>query len=169
MLALAALQTSVFAIAPGSLFKVDEFAQKAIAASGISTGLGILCDGWFLLQYSRLYGGIFRIRTKDIYDSYLFFSLSARLPVFGAIISLGALVLFIARIAYNTIPGFVLAMTTIFCVVMGLQFIMRAAEILYCGIHLCGTCVVSSVGVKSSLREEGETNRGTILSGQSIA
>ena len=46
------VDTAVFSIAPGSLFTVDTYARSAIAASSIASGLGIVCDAWFLLRYN---------------------------------------------------------------------------------------------------------------------
>ncbi|KAJ6539838.1 hypothetical protein DFH09DRAFT_69322 [Mycena vulgaris] len=133
LLGIVALETSTFAIAPSpeSLFKVDAFAQRAIAVSSIATGLGILCDAWFILRYYCLQSTVFKTRAKDIYGSYLFFSLSARLPMLGALVSLAALVVFVARVAYNALPVFVAILGIIFCVVMCLQFIIRGTEMFY--------------------------------------
>ena len=46
------VNTAVFSIAPGSLFTVDTYARSAIAASSITSGLGIACDAWFLFRYN---------------------------------------------------------------------------------------------------------------------
>ena len=46
------VDTAVFSIAPGSLFTVGTYARSAIAASSIVSGLGIVCDAWFLLRYN---------------------------------------------------------------------------------------------------------------------
>ena len=46
------VDTAVFSIAPGSLFTVGTYARSAIAASSIASGLGIVCDAWFLLRYN---------------------------------------------------------------------------------------------------------------------
>jgi hypothetical protein len=46
------VNTAVFSIAPGSLFTIDTYARSAIAASSIASGLGIVCDAWFLLRYN---------------------------------------------------------------------------------------------------------------------
>ena len=48
------VDTAVFSMSsgPGSLFNVDSFAQSAVAASSVASGLGISCDAWFLLRYN---------------------------------------------------------------------------------------------------------------------
>ncbi|KAJ7087088.1 hypothetical protein C8R44DRAFT_900732 [Mycena epipterygia] len=131
LLGLVALETSIFTTDPQSLFEVDAFAQKAIAASSVATSFGILCNTWFVLRYYRLESSVFMTRARDIYGSYLFFSLSARLPLAGTLFSLAALTVFIGRIAYNTFPVFVIWLGVAFCLVMGLQFVARGAEVLY--------------------------------------
>jgi len=131
LLGLAALEASVFATDPGSSFKVDDFAQHAIATGSIATGLGIVCDLWFLLRYYRLELPVFITRAKDIYGSYLFFSLSARLPVLSMIISTTSLVFFLGRVAYNSLPGAVVAISLIFVLIMGLQFVVWGVNLLF--------------------------------------
>ncbi|KAJ7216406.1 hypothetical protein GGX14DRAFT_441450 [Mycena pura] len=54
LLGLAAMNMSLFTIDTQSLFKVDDFALKAIATSAVASGLGILCDACFLLQFHHL-------------------------------------------------------------------------------------------------------------------
>ena len=46
------VDAGVFSIAPGYLFTVDTYARSAIAASSIASGLGIVCDAWFLSRYN---------------------------------------------------------------------------------------------------------------------
>ena len=46
------VDTAVFSIAPSSLFTINTYATSAIAASSIASGLGIVCDAWFLLRYN---------------------------------------------------------------------------------------------------------------------
>ncbi|KAJ7087084.1 hypothetical protein C8R44DRAFT_552517, partial [Mycena epipterygia] len=116
---------SLFTTDPQSLFNIDEFAQKTIAAGSIGTSFGLVCTTWFLLRYYRLEPSVFMTRARDVYGSYLFFSLSARLPLFGTLVSLAALALFIGRVAYNTFPVFVIVLGVAFCLVMGLQYVVR--------------------------------------------
>ncbi|KAJ7677657.1 hypothetical protein B0H17DRAFT_944646, partial [Mycena rosella] len=155
--------TSVFAIdpSPQSLFKVDAFAQKAVAASSIATGLGILCTAWFLLRYYRLQSSVFKTRAKDINGSYLSFSLSARLPMLGALVSLAAMVAFIGRIAYNTLPAFVIVLAIAFCLIMGLQFLVRGSEMLYSFIVVLLTVVAAwTAAYRMPRRVDPESDAG---------
>ncbi|KAJ6562472.1 hypothetical protein B0H19DRAFT_942762, partial [Mycena capillaripes] len=122
---------SLFIVDSQSLFKVDVFAQRAVAASSVATVFSLLCDGWFLGRYYRLQTREFLIRARDMYDSFVFFSLSARLPSVGATISLLALGAFAGRIAYRTLPAFVTVLGIMFCLIMGLQFIVRGTEMVY--------------------------------------
>ena len=58
------VDTAVFSMSsgPGSLFNVDSFAQSAVAASSVASGLGISCDAWFLLRYNWADLHTFRVR-----------------------------------------------------------------------------------------------------------
>jgi hypothetical protein len=58
------VNTAVFSMSsgPGSLFNVDKYAQNAIAASSVASGLGIACDAWFLLRYNWADLHTFRVR-----------------------------------------------------------------------------------------------------------
>ncbi|KAJ7918148.1 hypothetical protein B0H13DRAFT_301347 [Mycena leptocephala] len=72
--ALAVVDISLFTIDSQSLFQVGKLEQKAVAASNVATGLGLLCDLWFYGRYYRLQIGVFLNRARDaVYGSYIFF------------------------------------------------------------------------------------------------
>ncbi|KAF8129642.1 hypothetical protein K438DRAFT_869951 [Mycena galopus ATCC 62051] len=133
-LALGAVDMSLLAIDSQSLFKIDLFSQKVIAASSAATGLGLLCDAWFLARYYPLQPRMFMARARDVYGSYAFFSLSARLPSLAILISILALGAFVGHVAYQTMPAFVIVLGVVFAVVMGLQYIVWGSEVFYCSI-----------------------------------
>ncbi|KAJ6522426.1 hypothetical protein DFH09DRAFT_1286849 [Mycena vulgaris] len=135
-LALGAVDMSLLAIDSQSLFKIDLFSQRAIAASSAATGLGLLCDAWFLVRYYPLQPRVFMTRARDVYGSYAFFSLSARLPSLAVLISILALSAFVGRVAYQTLPAFVIVLGVVFAVVMSLQYIIRGSEVFYCSIAM---------------------------------
>ncbi|KAJ7918140.1 hypothetical protein B0H13DRAFT_301243 [Mycena leptocephala] len=140
LLALAAVDMSLFTIDSQSLFQVDVLEKKAVAASSVGTGLGLLCDLWFYGRYYRLQPGVFLSCARDtVYGSYIFFSLSARLPSLGALISLLALVTFVGSVAYRTLAAFVIVLAILFSGVMGLQFIARGTEVFY-------SCISGALG-----------------------
>ncbi|KAJ7727042.1 hypothetical protein B0H14DRAFT_2480271 [Mycena olivaceomarginata] len=117
-----------------SMFKIDLFSQRAIVASSVATFLGLLCDLWFLARYYSLQPRMFMTQAQDVYGSYAFFSLSARLPSLAVLISILALGAFVGRVAYQTLPAFVIALGVVFAVVMGLQYIVRGSEVFYCSV-----------------------------------
>ncbi|KAG6808686.1 hypothetical protein H0H92_003248 [Tricholoma furcatifolium] len=104
LVAIAAVCTAVFAIAPGSFFNVDSFARDAIAASSIASGLGIACDSWFLLRYTWADLHTFIHRARDVYSSYFFFALSARVPALCLFISALTLMIFMGLVAFESEP-----------------------------------------------------------------
>ncbi|KAJ7866443.1 hypothetical protein B0H14DRAFT_2188973, partial [Mycena olivaceomarginata] len=119
---------SLFTIDSQSLFKIDLFSQRAIAASSIASFLGFLCALWFLWRYYPLEPTVFMVPPKlGTYGSYAFFALSARLPSLAVKISVLALGAFVGRVAYQTFPAFVIVLGSIFLAVMVLQFILRGS------------------------------------------
>ncbi|KIL71154.1 hypothetical protein M378DRAFT_154629 [Amanita muscaria Koide BX008] len=128
LVALAALNTAAFSLGRGSIFKVDEWCQCAVAASAISTGLGIACDTWFLFRYTWADLDTFRRRAKDLFDSYFFFCLSARVPALCMVISGVSLMLFLGLVAYEAWPQAVLVISFFIGLMMTLQFLAFTAH-----------------------------------------
>ncbi|KDR68662.1 hypothetical protein GALMADRAFT_230988 [Galerina marginata CBS 339.88] len=128
LVALAAVDTAVFSISPGSIFNVDSWAKGAIATSSIASGLGIACDAWFLLRYHWADLRTFIARARDLYNSYFFFSLSARVPAFCMFISAVSLMAFLGLVAFDAWPQGVLALSFIVGIVMSMQFLVYGAH-----------------------------------------
>ncbi|KAG6886933.1 hypothetical protein C0995_003103 [Termitomyces sp. Mi166 len=118
------VNSAVFAIGPDAIFDVHSFARSAIAASSVSSGLGIATDAWFLLRYNWADLPTFRTRALDIFTTYAFFSLSARVPAFCLFASSLALMVFLGMVAFEVWPGGVLLMCGVVGVVMSLQFLV---------------------------------------------
>ncbi|KAF7366342.1 hypothetical protein MSAN_00890600 [Mycena sanguinolenta] len=131
VLALATIDMSLFAIDAQSLFRINSFSRKAIATSGIATFLGFVCGTWFWGRYRSLQPREFMTRARDIYGSYAFFALSARLPSLAVLISMSALGAFVVCVAYETLPVLTIVLGSIFFIMMGLQFIIRGSEVFY--------------------------------------
>ncbi|EDR06386.1 uncharacterized protein LACBIDRAFT_299945 [Laccaria bicolor S238N-H82] len=128
LVALAAVDTAVFSISPDSLFGVNSYARSAIATSSITSGLGIACDAWFLLRYNWADLQTFIARARDVYGSYFFFSLSARVPGLCMFISALSLMLFLGLVAFDAWPEGVIAVCFMVGVVMSLQFLVYGAH-----------------------------------------
>ncbi|KAJ7165130.1 hypothetical protein C8R46DRAFT_304750 [Mycena filopes] len=166
LLALAAADLSLFTVDSQSLFKIDGASKNAVAASSVSTALGLVSAGWFYSRYSHLQPKIFMTRARDIYGSYLFFSLSSKLPMLGMLVSSLALTIFAGRIAWYTLgPVFVVGLGVVFCIVGGLQFICRAAELVYSAATVLGAWLKYRVvvGLVHDVQDSGgvEGNSGS--------
>ncbi|KDQ31513.1 hypothetical protein PLEOSDRAFT_23374 [Pleurotus ostreatus PC15] len=138
LVALAAVDTAVFAISDDSIFVVDPYARNAIAASSIASGLGISCDAWFLLRYNWADLHTFINRAKDVFDSYFFFAISARVPCFCMLVSAVSLLGFLGRVAYNVWPEGVIVACFFVGMLMTLQFLAKGAVL----------CVHAASGVR---------------------
>ncbi|KAF8880094.1 hypothetical protein CPB84DRAFT_1851933 [Gymnopilus junonius] len=136
LLALAAVDTAVFSISPGSIFNVDSWAKSAIATSSIASGLGIACDAWFLLRYGWADLPTFMSRSRDLYSSHFFFSLSSRTPTFCTFLSALSLMAFLGIVAYDAWPSAVLMLSFLVGIIMSLQFLVY-------GIHWCAKKVAA--------------------------
>ncbi|KAJ7216415.1 hypothetical protein GGX14DRAFT_359023 [Mycena pura] len=157
------MDMTLFTIDAQSVFKVDDFSQKAIAISVVANGLGILSDAWFLVQFRHLERKDFMNRARDADGAYLYFSLSAKLPSFAIFVSLLSLMAFCGRMVFNTLPtpAIVLGLAS-FGIVISLRLIVCGARML-CRVVSCVPPVVvrwisDGVGVlkrRASLRESG--------------
>jgi len=128
LVALAAVDTAVFSISPGSIFDISPVARGAVAASSIASGLGIACAAWFLVRYAWVDLHTFVTRAEDIMStenpSYFFFAISARIPSLLMFISAIALMLFMAIVAWSAWPMAVLALSFLVGLLLGLQFLV---------------------------------------------
>jgi len=128
LLALAAVNAGMFAINPDAIFKVNSYAYTAISTSSAACALGIACDVWFLLRYNWVDLGIFVCRSRDLYGSYVFFSLSSRMPTFCALISSMSLMASLGIIAYDGGSKCVVVIGVVVVLIMTLQFIVYAVD-----------------------------------------
>ncbi|RDB24425.1 hypothetical protein Hypma_008469 [Hypsizygus marmoreus] len=138
LVALAAVSTAVFAISTDSMFVVQSYARIAIAASSVASGLGIACDAWFLLRYNWADLHTFINRARDLYSSYFFFCLSARVPALCLFVSALSLMAFLGLVAFEVWPLGVLVTCFIVGLVMTLQFLVFGA-------HWCVMRVIGAV------------------------
>jgi hypothetical protein len=143
---LAAIDTAVFTLSPGSMFFVNDYAKNAIALSSISSGVGLACDAWFLLRYTWVDVQTFSIRARDIYDTYLFFSISAHVPTICTFLSAVSLAGFLALVAFATWPEAVVVLCFFVGIVMSLQYLVY-------GVHIAARTVATG----------GRTGRDRVL------
>lgn len=121
---LAAVNTAVLSISPDSSIKLSELALQAIASSSIFTGLGIAATAYFILRYSFSPVTLFRTRALDLYSSYVFFSISARVPTLCMVASALGLMSFLGLVAFDLWPRGVIVVSFLVGVVMSLQFLV---------------------------------------------
>ena len=142
----------MFTLSPGSLFVVNDYARNAIALGSIASGVGLACDAWFLLRYTWIDVSIFSTRARDVYDSYLFFSISARVPTTCTFLSAVSLTGFLVLVAFETWPEAVLVLCFFFGIVMSLQYLVYGVHIAVRMVANMGRNHIVQVFVKSSER-----------------
>jgi hypothetical protein len=111
------------------MFLINDYAKNAIALSSVASGVGLACDAWFLLRYTWLDVQAFSTRARDVYDTYLFFSISARVPTICTCLSAVSLTGFLALVAFGTWPEAVLILCFFVGVIMSLQYLVYGVHI----------------------------------------
>ncbi|KZV66257.1 hypothetical protein PENSPDRAFT_612864 [Peniophora sp. CONT] len=130
LLAVAALDATVFGFNSATIFGVDGLSRRALTVSAITSALGLAIDAVLLFFY---FGANAR-KFEALQPSRFYFALTSRLPLLAALISLLALAAFTIAVAYTAWPSAVLAVCGITGVLVGLQYIVRAGELLGAGI-----------------------------------
>ncbi|ESK90536.1 hypothetical protein Moror_4297 [Moniliophthora roreri MCA 2997] len=166
LVALAAVDTAVFAISPDSLFAVSSVARPMVAMSSVCSGCGIACVVWFLWWYGWGSGSTFLLcssafilidvyplqsRALDINKTYVSFALAARMPAFCMVCSAVSLMAFLAVVAYDAAPVIVWVVCCGVAVGMGGQFVIWGLVKVILGIR----AVVK--GVAMGVRRLGRT------------
>ncbi|KAJ7058192.1 hypothetical protein C8F01DRAFT_1149903 [Mycena amicta] len=129
---LTGINAAIFSISPGALFEVNPLAQGAVTAAIVASILGITCVAWLGLRYAHAGRETAFERAADIFStehipSFFFFAISARIPTLLVIISGGALLLFLAVIAWNSWPAAVIFGCFVVGLLMGLQWLVFCA------------------------------------------
>jgi hypothetical protein len=159
LIGLAAVNVAMFAITPDSNFKVKPYTYTAVAISSAACGLGIACDVWLLVRYSWVDLGTFIHRSRDVYGSHVFFSLSPRMPTLCVMTASISLLGFMGLVAYDAGSIGVLIVGVVVFLVMTLQFTMYGTH--RCAVfalHICKAGTVLMVNVVRRLR--GLASRG---------
>ncbi|EIM82246.1 uncharacterized protein STEHIDRAFT_160801 [Stereum hirsutum FP-91666 SS1] len=110
LFALAALDAAVFGFSrDGTIFTVNEGSKYAIAMSSVAACVGGVVDVCFLIRYSSCDAALFQSYAKDVLKSYLFFSLSSRIPAFSVLVAVTSLAVFMCMVVYTIAPTLVIA------------------------------------------------------------
>lgn len=125
--AMAAVDTAVFSISPDTLFVINPIARSFIALSSTACGLGIFCDAWFIFRYNFVPLDTARVRSRDMFGSYFFFSLQARVPIICMLMSGMSLMGFLGVVAWSVWPTGLLVLSFLVGVLMTLQFLVFGA------------------------------------------
>lgn len=131
------LNAAVFGYSSGTLFEMDGIALRSVTVGSIAAGIGLVIDAWFLVLYSsgnierfQVCSPLFSSLTAQILISehlqrlaadisstnspndptYLYFSLTCRLPTFLLFVSSFSLMLFLLTVAWAAWPSAVLVM-----------------------------------------------------------
>ncbi|KAK0440654.1 uncharacterized protein EV420DRAFT_1650407 [Desarmillaria tabescens] len=140
LLALIAVNTAVFAITPDSQFAVSSPARLTVAASATTSGLGLVCDIWFISRYRFGPTSTLTQRSLDFFGTYFFFAFSARIPMICLLASSVWLLVFLGIMACVVSVDVVLVVG----VIVGLGM---TAEVWVWVVYWCARRVVRGVRV----------------------
>ncbi|KZT22666.1 hypothetical protein NEOLEDRAFT_1243762 [Neolentinus lepideus HHB14362 ss-1] len=104
LIALAAIDATVFGLTPDSTFAIDSLAKRSVAAGGLAAGLGLAIDVWLILQYNCADPRKFQTRALGVFDNYISFCITCRLPTLCLFVSTCALLLFLCSVAFAVWP-----------------------------------------------------------------
>ncbi|KIP03921.1 hypothetical protein PHLGIDRAFT_110314 [Phlebiopsis gigantea 11061_1 CR5-6] len=124
LLATAALNAAVFGYSSPSLIDIDSLALRSVVVGGIASGIGLVADVWFLVFYSGADVVKFQRRALDVYNTYLFFCLTCRLPTLCLFVSVCCLLAFLVAIAWRAWSTAVLVMCCAAGVLLTLQYLV---------------------------------------------
>ncbi|KAF6750562.1 hypothetical protein DFP72DRAFT_910541 [Ephemerocybe angulata] len=166
--ALGAVDVAVLAINPDNpLIPLTPLSLRAIALSSTFSGLGLTSLAYFILRYSLSTPALFRTRALDLYKSYFFFSLSARVPTLCMVGSAGGILMFLAVVAFEMWPVGTMVGCFFVGVLMSLQFLVYGVHMFVKGVIGCGRRVVG--GVRRVVLGKAAGGAGTKAAGKARA
>ncbi|KAI0066705.1 hypothetical protein BV25DRAFT_1878804 [Artomyces pyxidatus] len=134
LLSVAAVDATVFGFSTDSIFGVDGLAKRTLTISSIAAALGLGIDAWFILLYSGADYHKFQRLALDVYSTFFFFSLTARLPLLCLFVAVASLMVFLMTVAYAAWPLAVLVMCSVAGTLVSLQFLVYGCHKLVLGI-----------------------------------
>ncbi|KIY42915.1 hypothetical protein FISHEDRAFT_79052 [Fistulina hepatica ATCC 64428] len=127
LLAITAVDVGIFSIGDGTIFGVifDSITETALSVSSTTSVIGTLCGAWYISRYDARN---IKDRAVDVFRTYLFFSVSCRVPGLWLLVSTSSVLVFLCIVAYNRSPRAVLACAGIFGALMTLQYFWYATR-----------------------------------------
>lgn len=102
--------------------------------------------------------------TRDVIGkSYLFFAISARLPLLALFVASATAMLFVCAVAYTTIPAVAITIVSVAFVLMFLEYIVLGLCSLFSILYVCGTWLKQVMYAGSSSVRSVFTDFGQIL------
>ncbi|KIM77105.1 hypothetical protein PILCRDRAFT_77105, partial [Piloderma croceum F 1598] len=113
-------------------FQITRPTQQLIAISSIFTGLGLAIDAWFMLRYGMLNAATFRRNALDVYDTYLSFSVTSRMPITLTFLSACSLMGFLVIVSATVWPTAAIVLCGIAGVACTLQYLIYGLHSVWC-------------------------------------
>lgn len=140
LIALAGLDATIFSATSGgtsgpestSGFRITELTQQLIALSSCFTGLGLVIDAWFMFRYGIASAAKFQRNALDVYDTYLSFSVTSRIPIIFTFLSACSLMGFLVIVSASVWPTAAIVLCGVAGVACTLQYLIYGLHSLWC-------------------------------------
>jgi hypothetical protein len=149
------LDATIFSTTSGSSstfssgFQITPLTQQLIAVSSIFTGLGLAIDAWLMLRYGISSAEKFRVSFQshppqsllidrlqqnalDLYDTYLSFSVTSRIPIIFTFLSACSLMGFMVIVSASVWPTAAIVLCGVAGVVCTLQYLIYGLHSIWC-------------------------------------
>ncbi|KAJ2923754.1 hypothetical protein H1R20_g13337, partial [Candolleomyces eurysporus] len=143
--AIGAVDVAIFAISNDSVVTLSSLCLSSVALSSIYTGLGVTSLAYFILRYYFSPPHLFRTRALDLYGSYAFFSVSARVPTLCMVASACCLLVFLGLVAFEMFPAGVVIGCFGVGMLMSLQFLVYGCHMFIRGVIGCVRRVIGGL------------------------
>jgi len=140
LIALATLDATIFSTTsggtntPGSTsgFQMTQLTQQLIALSSCFTGLGLVIDAWFVFRYGIASAAKFQRIALDVYDTYLSFSVTSRIPIIFTFFSACCLTGFLVVVSASVWPTAAIVLCGFAGIVCTMQYLIYGLHSLWC-------------------------------------
>jgi len=135
LIGLCGLNATVFGFTPDVILPVESQTKKAVAFSGVSSGLGLVVNFWNQIRYGRSTGAKFKHQARDTFGTYIFFCMCCRLPTLLMFLSSCALLAFMFLVAFEVWPKAVMILSFFAGILVSLQYLLFGAHLFILGIR----------------------------------
>ncbi|TFK56350.1 hypothetical protein OE88DRAFT_1640322 [Heliocybe sulcata] len=155
LMALAAIDATVFGYTPDGIIEIDSLARQSTAAGALAAAFGLAIDVWLILQYNCTDPRKFQTRALGVFDNYIWFCMTCRVPALCLLVSTASLLFFMCAVAFDLWP----TGSLVVCFLTG--FLVTSQYILWAVVRGTRVIVKAVAGLwRGTARVEGNDVKG---------